>query len=388
MNEDEIIPPSDEKQQPVRAGETLSATDSAVAPGQVERSSLAGFSAGEGKSFGVRAGAYIIDTIILNAVIFAGAVIGAVGLSIVLTFADRRIAPNSTEQGLSLRGFLAGLALSILYFGVFEWLFGATPGKAILKMRVVREDGGRPRLWQVLVRGVFRFIDGLFFGIPAAVAIDRDFWRQRFGDRYAHTLVVDHRAPIIQMRRSWAWFVTASVVSLIMLSSAGTLLSLETMQIAPLLSETSASELNLTLDDLEGEYGLEAEVGKDAFEGAQLTDASVRLFASNEINLQAQVLTFPFVATDAIADLVAPVQQELADGEGNETLTFDPLRTVRVGDRAGVLHFTRPATDSEGYVLFFIRRNVVARLICYGAAGAMTEEELLRLAERIDERIR
>lgn len=94
MNEDEIIPPiaaefpGDENQPPVSAGELLSATDSAVAPEQVERSSLAGFSAGEGKSFGVRAGAYIIDAIILNAVIFAGAVIGVM----------RRPAPWQTKN--------------------------------------------------------------------------------------------------------------------------------------------------------------------------------------------------------------------------------------------------------------------------------------------------
>ncbi len=182
-------------------------------------------------------------------------------------------------------------------------------------------------------------------------------------------------------------YVALALLSSPLFSAAGTLLGPGNTLIAPLLTSTPASELNLSLADLRGEYTLATEVGKEAFEDAQLTDASIRLFTNDQVNLQAQVLTFPFVASDKIEDLVAPVQQELAVTEGNEELSFEPLRAVRVGNRAGVLRFSRPSTE-EGYIFYSVRRNVVVRLLTYGAEGAISEAELLRLAALIDERIR
>lgn len=183
-------------------------------------------------------------------------------------------------------------------------------------------------------------------------------------------------------------YVALALLSSPLFSAAGILFGPGNALIAPLLTSTPASELNLSLADLRGDYTLATEVGKEAFEDAQLTDASIRLFTNDQVNLQAQVLTFPFVASDKIEDLVAPVQQELAATEGNEELSFEPLRAVRVGNRAGVLRFSRPSTEEEGYIFYSVRRNVVVRLLTYGSEGAISEDELLRLAALIDERLR
>lgn len=394
MNDNEIegtiaLEPLDDKDQPAaNADGPLPEKIPALGPLKEKDAPLFELQAGEGMSFGIRAGAYIIDTIIFNAVIFGGGVVGVAALSIILVLVGRLLVPESAESELTLNGYLVGLALSTVYFCVFEWLYGATPGKLILRMRVVREDGDRPRLWQTLVRGMFRYVDGLFFGLPAGVAMSRDERRQRFGDRYAHTIVVDRGNPVIRQGRSRVWFAVAVGFCLLFLSAAGTLLGLQNAHVVPLLASATASELNLSVSDLEGEYSLEAEVGKEAFDEDQITDASVRLFTNDQVNVQAQVLTFPFVVFDKIEDLVAAMQQELVADEGNEELSFEPLTTAGVGDRAGVLRFSRPSTDEEGFVFYFVRRNVMVRLVSYGVSGTMSDAELLRLATLIDGRIR
>jgi uncharacterized RDD family membrane protein YckC/RNA polymerase subunit RPABC4/transcription elongation factor Spt4 len=342
----------------------------------------------EGKKFGIRAAAYIIDNLIMNAVGFAGGAAGVFLLSIPFAIAGRPLIPAATQRNFTLQGSLISLVLSTLYFAVFEWLYGASPGKLILRLRVVREDGGRPSLWAALVRGGFRFVDGLFFGIPAASAMGSSPLRQRIGDRFAHTVVVGYRDPIVRMQRSWVWFALASVLSLSILSTSMTILALDNMAIAPPRTVIAAAALNLRLDDLGRDFTLEDEAGKDAFEGPRLTDASLRLFATDEMILEAQVFTFPFILQDTIEDFMAPVKQELAKGDANLELSFDPTRKVPVGERAGVVRFVRPSTGKEGYVLFSIQRNVVTRLLSYGAPGAMTQDELVRLARIVDARIR
>jgi hypothetical protein len=122
----------------------------------------------------------------------------------------------------------------VLYFGVYEWLFGATPGKVILKMRVVREDGGPIPLWSALVRGIFRLVDGLVFGWPAARSMTRTPMRQRIGDRVARTVVVGRDDPFIRKHRSWARFGIASAVALVVLTAGGAVLALDGMEIVPL----------------------------------------------------------------------------------------------------------------------------------------------------------
>jgi uncharacterized RDD family membrane protein YckC/RNA polymerase subunit RPABC4/transcription elongation factor Spt4 len=342
----------------------------------------------EGKKFGVRAGAYVIDTIIINLVALAGGVAGVVLLSILFAIAGRPLIPAATQRSFTLQGSLISLALSILYFAVFEWLYGASPGKLILRLRVVREDGGRPSLWAALVRGGFRFVDGLFFGIPAASAMGSSPLRQRIGDRFAHTVVVGHRDPMIRMQRSWLWFALASVLSISVLSTSMTILALDNMVIAPPRTVMAAAALNLRLDDLGRDFTLEGEEGKDAFESSRLTDANVRVFATDEMVLEARVLTFPFMPQDTIEDLVALVKQDLANGDTNQEFSFEPIRKVPVGERAGVVRFVKSSTGEEGYLLFSIQRNVFTRLLSFGAPGAMTQDELVRLARIVDARIR
>jgi uncharacterized RDD family membrane protein YckC len=86
---------------------------------------------------------------------------------------------------------LAFLVVMFLYFVLFEALMYGTPGKRILRLRVVALGGARAGLQKSLVRNVLRVVDGLpAFGILGAVLILRSEDRARVGDRVAGTRVI------------------------------------------------------------------------------------------------------------------------------------------------------------------------------------------------------
>ena len=83
------------------------------------------------------------------------------------------------------------------YFAVFEWLWhGQTPGKRLLKLRVIREDGRPITLWEAAARNLLRMFDMFptfpFYsvGLISIIISPRD---QRVGDFFAGTVVVRER---------------------------------------------------------------------------------------------------------------------------------------------------------------------------------------------------
>lgn len=85
------------------------------------------------------------------------------------------------------------------YFIVFEWLWnGQTPGKRLMKLRVIRDDGRPLTLWEAVTRNLLRVCDAVpgfvvpiySVGLIAIFASSRD---QRVGDIFAGTVVVRER---------------------------------------------------------------------------------------------------------------------------------------------------------------------------------------------------
>ena len=85
------------------------------------------------------------------------------------------------------------------YFIVFEWLWnGQTPGKRLLKLRVIREDGRPITLWEAIARNLLRIFDAVpgfilpvySIGLISIFLSSRD---QRVGDVFAGTVVVRER---------------------------------------------------------------------------------------------------------------------------------------------------------------------------------------------------
>jgi uncharacterized RDD family membrane protein YckC len=89
---------------------------------------------------------------------------------------------------------LTFLALMLLYFVLLEGLVGATLGKWVLGLRVVRTDGERPGLGRSALRNLLRLVDGLpAFHIVGIILILRSPESARFGDRVAGTRVIECR---------------------------------------------------------------------------------------------------------------------------------------------------------------------------------------------------
>lgn len=86
------------------------------------------------------------------------------------------------------------------YFILFEWLWGGqTPGKRLLRLRVIREDGRPITLWEAIARNLLRIFDSVpgFFvpiysvGLIVIFLSKRD---QRVGDIFAGTVVIRERS--------------------------------------------------------------------------------------------------------------------------------------------------------------------------------------------------
>lgn len=93
------------------------------------------------------------------------------------------------------------------YFVLFEWLWnGQTPGKRLLKLRVIREDGRPITLWEALARNLLRIFDAVpGFILPVysigLISIFLNKRDQRVGDMFAGTVVIRERtdeAPTFQ----------------------------------------------------------------------------------------------------------------------------------------------------------------------------------------------
>jgi uncharacterized RDD family membrane protein YckC len=85
------------------------------------------------------------------------------------------------------------------YFAVFEWWWnGQTPGKRLMKLRVIREDGRPVTLWEAVARNLLRIFDAIpglvipiySVGLIAIFVSPRD---QRIGDLFAGTVVIRER---------------------------------------------------------------------------------------------------------------------------------------------------------------------------------------------------
>jgi len=85
------------------------------------------------------------------------------------------------------------------YFIVFEWLWnGQTPGKRLLKLRVIRDDGRPLTLWESIARNLLRICDAIpGFVLPVysvgLIVIFLSTRDQRIGDIFAGTVVIRER---------------------------------------------------------------------------------------------------------------------------------------------------------------------------------------------------
>ena len=119
----------------------------------------------------IRFVALLIDTIILSLLI------GVVG----------------SIFGSQTAGWAFGLFsffIFLTYFTYLEGSTGQTVGKMLIKIKVIRADGGKVDMKQAFTRNILRVIDGLLVYSIGAILIWKSDKKQRLGDSIAKTVVV------------------------------------------------------------------------------------------------------------------------------------------------------------------------------------------------------
>jgi hypothetical protein len=87
---------------------------------------------------------------------------------------------------------LVSLAWALYYYFALESGDGQTLGKKLMKLRVMRADGGRTGMQEIAVRTVLRVVDGIaLYLVGLVVMLVTGKRRQRLGDIAAGTVVVD-----------------------------------------------------------------------------------------------------------------------------------------------------------------------------------------------------
>ena len=97
------------------------------------------------------------------------------------------------------------IVLFTLFFGLIPGITGASPGKSLFGIRVVRADGTKPGWKRGLLRSVFWGLDGLMLVLPTAMWLAALTPRhRRLGDYAAQTYVVrrDAAGRAVSTRRA------------------------------------------------------------------------------------------------------------------------------------------------------------------------------------------
>jgi uncharacterized RDD family membrane protein YckC len=101
---------------------------------------------------------------------------------------------DGTELKLTLAALLVAQALNTAIFFLYHWLleasFGATLGKAMVGIRVVRMTERTP-LTVLAIRNLLRVVDGLGFYLVGAVVAGCSRIHRRVGDVCAGTIVIE-----------------------------------------------------------------------------------------------------------------------------------------------------------------------------------------------------
>lgn len=116
-------------------------------------------------------------------------------------------------QPASWIAFLTGLVGSILFMAITEGWHGCSPGKLLLGIVVLQEDGRPCSPRQALHRDLAYLIDALFFGAIAASNMSSSPLKQRHGDEWAGTVVVYRRSVPPRNLRSGLRFVTVGCLA-------------------------------------------------------------------------------------------------------------------------------------------------------------------------------
>jgi uncharacterized RDD family membrane protein YckC len=165
--------------------------------------------------FGKRAGARIIDLLVHYVIAITAGLMAAIAIGIGGLITGANVEPLLAKMGQT--GALAMVLSafgSVLYDAIMEGLHGSTIGKMILGLVVLREDGRPCTYVQAIGRSFAFFFDSLFFGLVAHSSMKDSPRQQRFGDKWAGTMVVTRKSTPPHVLRGPRRFVGVMILAI------------------------------------------------------------------------------------------------------------------------------------------------------------------------------
>ena len=100
---------------------------------------------------------------------------------------------EETNEGYEVNGImtLPILIYWFFYFVMIEGFWQATLGHQLLNLKVTQDNFKEIDIGHSFKRRILDIIDFMFFGIPAFISIRNNEKKQRIGDMYAKTIVVN-----------------------------------------------------------------------------------------------------------------------------------------------------------------------------------------------------
>jgi len=142
-----------------------------------------------GAGFWIRALGQIIDMVFG----FLLGLIGGVLFGIVLAIMDiaGTLAPGWEQRAQEASAITYALSLlgACLYHTMCEGIHGASLGKLMCGLRVLRQDGRPSTMKGALLRSLAWHVDALFFGLVGYAFMSKSPSNQRLGDRWGKTIV-------------------------------------------------------------------------------------------------------------------------------------------------------------------------------------------------------
>ena len=183
-----------------------------------------------GERAGVRAAAYLIDSLAAGLAIRAHVMVEGFLLGFIAAAFGR--IPTFNDTIFKIFTYTLAPCLTVVYFILCESLYGATLGKVIFGMRVVMSDGSRCTPKAAAIRGVIRVGESLFLGLPAVLSMKEPL-NQRWGDKAAGTVVAKTRGSSGWPTRSWRWLAGAILIYLIVAGAGAALVLTVATRLSP-----------------------------------------------------------------------------------------------------------------------------------------------------------
>jgi uncharacterized RDD family membrane protein YckC len=134
--------------------------------------------------FWIRFVAYVIDALIVG---FSSVAVQAVLLPGLRFTSASSVGAGAGALALVGIAYIVGVAIAATYEGLFVYKLGATPGKMVLGLRVVRPDGGPVSLGRAIGRYFAKMLSAIILFIGFIMA---GFDREKRG---LHDILVDTR---------------------------------------------------------------------------------------------------------------------------------------------------------------------------------------------------